>query len=123
MSTLRDPATLAGFIDHTILKPDATRADVARLCEEARQYGFASVCVNPVHVAFVADHLAGSPVRTCGPTCAHSASESNCGASAAGASMRSAGQPASISAAVVPGPGDHALVVIAASAGAACARG
>ena len=65
MSTLRDPATLAGFIDHTILKPDATRADVARLCEEARQYGFASVCVNPVHVAFVADHLAGSPVRTC----------------------------------------------------------
>jgi hypothetical protein len=41
-----DPA-IAALIDHTILKPEATRADVVKVCREARQYGFASVCVNP----------------------------------------------------------------------------
>lgn len=61
----RTPAMLAGLIDHTILKPDATRAEVARYCVEARTHGFASVCVNPVHTAFVAGQLTGSPVRTC----------------------------------------------------------
>jgi deoxyribose-phosphate aldolase len=64
MTTLQ-PAELAGLIDHTILKPDATRAEVARLCDEAIAHGFASVCVNPVHAAFVAGRLAGSKVRTC----------------------------------------------------------
>lgn len=58
-------ADLAGLIDHTILKPDATRADVARLCDEAIAHRFASVCVNPVHTAFVAGRLAVSSVRTC----------------------------------------------------------
>lgn len=56
---------LAGLIDHTVLKPDASRAEVARHCEEAVTHGFASVCVNGVHVAFVAERLRGTPVKTC----------------------------------------------------------
>ena len=60
-----DAASLAALIDHTILRPDATRAQVRRHCDEARQHGFASVCVNPIHAAFVAEALAGSGVRTC----------------------------------------------------------
>lgn len=59
------PEELAGLIDHTILAAGASRADVERHCEEARAYGFASVCVNGVHAAFVARRLAGSPVKTC----------------------------------------------------------
>lgn len=61
----RDPQVLAGMIDHTILKPEATRDEVARLCKEAIDYGFASVCVNAVHAGFVAERLKGSNVRTC----------------------------------------------------------
>ncbi|WP_062118166.1 deoxyribose-phosphate aldolase [Aureimonas sp. AU40] len=56
---------LAGLIDHTVLKPDASRADVARRCDEALAHGFASVCVNGVHAAFVAERLRGSSVKTC----------------------------------------------------------
>lgn len=56
---------LAGLIDHTVLKPEASRADVARHCDEAVANGFASVCVNGVHVAFVAARLHGTPVKTC----------------------------------------------------------
>jgi len=59
-----DPA-VAALIDHTILKPEATRADVVRVCREARQYGFASVCVNPYWVPLVRAELAGSPVKVC----------------------------------------------------------
>ena len=59
-----DPA-IASLIDHTILKPEATRADVTKICREARQYGFASVCVNPYWVPLVASELAGSPVKVC----------------------------------------------------------
>ncbi len=59
-----DPA-IAALIDHTILKPDATRADVIKVCREARQYGFASVCVNPYWVPLVRAELAGSPVKVC----------------------------------------------------------
>lgn len=54
---------LAAMIDHTLLKPEATRDDVRKLCEEARQYGFYSVCVNPAHVATAARLLEGSPVK------------------------------------------------------------
>ncbi len=57
--------SLAGLIDHTVLKPEASRADVARHCEEAAAHGFASVCVNGAHVAFVAERLLGTPVKTC----------------------------------------------------------
>lgn len=55
----------AKLIDHTILKADATAADVEKLCAEARQHGFFSVCVNAVHVPRVAQLLRGSEVRAC----------------------------------------------------------
>jgi len=59
-----DPA-IAALIDHTILKPEATRDDVVKVCREARQYGFASVCVNPYWVPLVHRELAGSRVLVC----------------------------------------------------------
>ncbi len=57
--------TLAGMIDHTLLKPDATPDQIAQLCFEARKYGFASVCVNPAWVPLCAQLLHGSPVKVC----------------------------------------------------------
>ena len=64
-----DPAkidcTIAALIDHTILKPEATRSDVIRICREARTYGFASVCVNGFWVPLVSAELSGSPVKVC----------------------------------------------------------
>jgi deoxyribose-phosphate aldolase len=59
-----DPA-IAQLIDHTILKPEATRDDVLRICGEAKKYSFASVCINPYWVSTVAAELAGSPVKVC----------------------------------------------------------
>ncbi len=59
-----DPA-IAALIDHTLLKPEATREDIRKLCDEARRYGFASVCVNPCWVALAASEVAGSPVKVC----------------------------------------------------------
>lgn len=59
------PARLAGLIDHTLLKPDATPAQVERLCGEAAQYGFASVCVNPSYVQRAARWLRRSGVAVC----------------------------------------------------------
>ncbi len=56
---------IAGLIDHTILKPEATAEDVRRVCAEARTHGFASVCVNPYWTPLVAKELAGSPVKVC----------------------------------------------------------
>lgn len=53
------------YIDHTNLKPFATRADIEKLCAEARQYDFASVCVNPCNIALAASLLAGSDVKVC----------------------------------------------------------
>lgn len=60
-----DPLELARLIDHTQLKPQATAEDVRALCEEARQYGFAAVCVSPCHVAVASEQLASSAVRVC----------------------------------------------------------
>lgn len=57
--------SLAGMIDHTLLKPDATSDKIAQLCFEARKYHFASVCVNPTHVKLCADLLRGSDVKVC----------------------------------------------------------
>jgi deoxyribose-phosphate aldolase len=57
------PADLAPLIDHTLLRPDATAADIDRLCAEARAHGFAAVCVNPVWVRRAAGQLRGSGVR------------------------------------------------------------
>ncbi len=59
-----DPG-IAALIDHTILKPEATRDDVVKICREARQYGFASVCVNPYWVPLVRAELSGSAVKVC----------------------------------------------------------
>jgi deoxyribose-phosphate aldolase len=56
---------IARMIDHTLLKPDATRSDIAKLCHEALQFEFASVCVNPCCVAQAAEVLRGSRVRVC----------------------------------------------------------
>jgi len=56
---------IAGYIDHTLLKADATQAQIAQLCHEAREYSFAAVCVNPTHVRVCADLLKGSDVAVC----------------------------------------------------------
>jgi len=56
---------IAGRIDHTLLKPDATPLQVEQLCKEARENKFCAVCVNPIHVAFVSQQLNGSGVKTC----------------------------------------------------------
>lgn len=56
---------LAPFIDHTLLKPDATSDQIKKLCMEAREYKFASVCVNTCYVPLAAQMLAGSGVKTC----------------------------------------------------------
>jgi deoxyribose-phosphate aldolase len=57
--------SIAGLIDHTLLKPDATPDKIAVLCEEALKYHFASVCVNPCNVSLCADLLKGSAVKVC----------------------------------------------------------
>jgi len=56
---------LASVIDHTLLKPDATREEVEQLCREAAQFCFASVCVNPNWVALCREMLRGSGVKVC----------------------------------------------------------
>jgi deoxyribose-phosphate aldolase len=58
-------ADLASLIDHTILRPDATEAQIGQFCAEALQYRFRSVCINPVRVRLVAQALAGSNVLAC----------------------------------------------------------
>ncbi len=57
--------SLSHMIDHTLLKPDATQDEIAQLCREAREHGFASVCVNPSHVKSCSDLLKGSEVLVC----------------------------------------------------------
>ena len=59
------PPELAKYIDHTLLKPEASADDVRKICAEAREFGFASVCVNPTYVRLVAKELAGTDVKTC----------------------------------------------------------
>ena len=56
---------LAKYIDHTILKPNAQKEQVLKLCEEAKEHGFASVCVNEYYTAAVAESLKGTDVMTC----------------------------------------------------------
>jgi deoxyribose-phosphate aldolase len=56
---------VAKLIDHTLLKADATKAEVAKLVEEAKKYEFASVCVNPTWVSFCAEQLKGTGVDVC----------------------------------------------------------
>lgn len=56
---------VAGLIDHTLLKADATKEQVRVLCEEAKEYHFASVCVNPTWVKYASELLTGSDVKVC----------------------------------------------------------
>lgn len=63
--SITSSAALAAIIDHTILRPDATEADVEQFCAEALQWNFASVCVNPLNIPRVVAALRGSPVKTC----------------------------------------------------------
>jgi deoxyribose-phosphate aldolase len=56
---------IASVIDHTLLKPEATQDQITYLCEEAREYSFAAVCVNPTNVKLAAELLKGSPVAVC----------------------------------------------------------
>ena len=59
------PQELASYIDHTLLKPDATAGQILELCDEAIHHGFACACVNPPFVRLAVDRLAGSPVKVC----------------------------------------------------------
>ncbi|WP_234122836.1 deoxyribose-phosphate aldolase [Clostridium hydrogenum] len=56
---------IAKYIDHTVLKPQATVEEVKKLCKEAKEYNFASVCVNGCYAKLVSTELAGSDVKTC----------------------------------------------------------
>ena len=60
-----DKKQLAKYIDHTLLKPDASAAQIIKICDEAKTYGFASVCVNPSRIALVAEQLKGTDVTPC----------------------------------------------------------
>lgn len=56
---------IAGMIDHTLLKADATQAEITKITDEAKKYGFASVCVNPTWVSYCAEQLADTNVKVC----------------------------------------------------------
>ncbi|MDJ0952302.1 MAG: deoxyribose-phosphate aldolase [Acidimicrobiia bacterium] len=56
---------LAKYIDHTLLKPEASASDIDKLCAEAKEYSFASVCINPTWVKRAAENLRGTEVVTC----------------------------------------------------------
>ena len=62
---MRDKKTIAAMIDHTLLKPEATPAQIETLCAEAAEYHFASVCVNPVYIPLAARLLKGTGVKVC----------------------------------------------------------
>lgn len=57
--------SIASMIDHTLLKPDATKMEIQELCREAKEYGFASVCVNPSYVKLCSEQLRDTRVRVC----------------------------------------------------------
>lgn len=60
-----DKKTIAAMIDHTLLKPEAIPAQIEKLCAEAAEYHFASVCVNPVYIPLAARLLKGTGVKVC----------------------------------------------------------
>jgi deoxyribose-phosphate aldolase len=60
-----DKKQLARMIDHTLLKPEATREAVTTICKEALEYNFASVCINPANIELAAELLKGSEVKVC----------------------------------------------------------
>ncbi|MEJ2493682.1 MAG: deoxyribose-phosphate aldolase [Ignavibacteriaceae bacterium] len=63
-SELRD-RNVAGMIDHTLLKPEATPDEIKKLCMEAKDYSFASVCINPCYVSLCSELLRGTGVKVC----------------------------------------------------------
>ncbi len=63
--SLPDDLSTAQYIDHTLLKPEASRDQITQLCKEANQYKFASVCINPTNVKLCAQLLQDSPVKVC----------------------------------------------------------
>lgn len=65
LGAIPDDLSTAAYIDHTLLKADATTEQITQLCQEAREYKFASVCVNPTHVKLCARLLSGSSVKVC----------------------------------------------------------
>jgi deoxyribose-phosphate aldolase len=64
-ATGESSARIASYIDHTLLKPEASEAEILQVCAEAAEYGFKSVCVNPIWVKTVKKALKGSGVLTC----------------------------------------------------------
>lgn len=62
---IMNKSTLSKYIDHTYLKADATKDDIIRICNEAKQYNTASVCVNAYWAALVSGQLAGTDIKTC----------------------------------------------------------
>lgn len=60
-----DAAAVARLIDHTLLKPDATSAQIRKLCDEAKEFGFWSVCIHPSWTPYCLDYLSGSDVKVC----------------------------------------------------------
>src|SRR5512139_82951 len=65
LGVIPSDTNLAKYIDHTLLKPDATQQEIAQLCFEARKHGFASVCINPTWVPLCAQLLQASEVKVC----------------------------------------------------------
>jgi deoxyribose-phosphate aldolase len=65
MTDQTEARRIARLIDHTLLKPEATPDQVIQLCQEARTYGFAAVCVNPIYVPLAVEQLAGSESVAC----------------------------------------------------------
>ncbi|BAQ44949.1 MULTISPECIES: deoxyribose-phosphate aldolase [Methylobacterium] len=107
-----DASALAGLIDHTLLRADATAAEVRRVCDEALAHRFKAVCVNPVHVGLVAEILSGSGVAPCSvvgfPLGAVMPQDK--AAEAAGAVARGAGEIDMVIALGALKAGDHAAV-------------
>ena len=60
-----NPRAIAAYIDHTVLKPQASLAEVKKICEEAKEFRFASVCVNPCYIRYAAEQPEGSGVTPC----------------------------------------------------------
>lgn len=65
LGRMPDDASIAALIDHTLLKPEATARDIESLCYEAREYGFASVCINSTFVPLAAELLRDTDVKVC----------------------------------------------------------
>lgn len=65
---MKQPAEFQKFFDHTLLKPDASREEILKLCRDAAEYDFASVCVNGCHVKFAADKLKDTSVKVAAVT-------------------------------------------------------